>query len=48
MIDMNKQELQVPVINPVPARVWEFKKRLHIKRKIEGFGALVATMPPMV
>jgi hypothetical protein len=29
----------------VPARVWEFQKRLHVNEKIEGFGHLVREMP---
>ncbi len=48
IIDMLEQDLGVPVIHPVPARVWEFQKRLHINERIEGYGSLVATMPEMV
>ena len=48
IIEMLEQDLEVPVIHPVPARVWEFQKRLHINEKIEGFGSLVATMPKLV
>ncbi len=48
IIDLLEQDLQVPVIHPIPARVWEFQKRLHINERIEGFGSLVGTMPKFV
>jgi len=47
IIDLLEQDLGVPVIHPVPARVWEFQKRLHINEKKEGFGQLLATMPAL-
>jgi maleate isomerase len=47
IIDMLEQDLEVPVIHPVQARVWEFQKRLHINEKKQGFGQLLATMPPL-
>ena len=45
IIELLEQDLGVPVIHPVPARVWEFQKRLHVNEKIEGFGHLVREMP---
>jgi maleate isomerase len=48
IIEMLEQDLGVPVIHPVPARVWEFQKRLHINEKQSGFGTLLETMPAMV
>ncbi|MBM3607567.1 MAG: hypothetical protein FJX29_03805 [Alphaproteobacteria bacterium] len=48
IIELLEQDLGVPVIHPVPARVWEFQRRLHINEQIDGFGALVAAMPKMV
>jgi maleate cis-trans isomerase len=44
---MLEQDLGVPVIHPVPARVWEFQKRLHINESIEGYGHLVEAMPAL-
>ena len=47
IIEMLEQDLGVPVIHPVPARVWEFQKRLHINESIEGYGHLVEAMPAL-
>lgn len=45
IIDMLEQDLGVPVISPVPARVWEIQKRLHVRQPIAGCGRLLAEMP---
>ena len=47
IVHMLEQDLQVPVIHPVPARVWEVQKRLHINEPKKGFGRLLETMPPL-
>jgi len=40
-----EQDLQVPVVHPVTARVWEMQKRLHVREPRQGFGHLLAAMP---
>src|SRR6266851_1547395 len=40
-----EQDLQVPVVHPVTARVWEIQKRLHVREPREGFGHLLAALP---
>jgi len=40
-----EQDLQVPVVHPVPARVWAVQKALRVREKIEGFGRLLEEMP---
>lgn len=45
IIAMLEQDLQVPVIHPVPARVWAIQKRLHVRQPVNGFGCLLAEMP---
>jgi maleate isomerase len=40
-----EQDLQVPVVHPVTARVWEFQKRLHVNEPIRGYGHFLATLP---
>lgn len=40
-----EQDLQVPVVHPVTARVWEFQKRLHVNEPIRGYGHFLETMP---
>ncbi len=47
IIEMLEQDLGVPVIHPVPARVWEFQKRLHVNEVREGFGRLLRDMPSL-
>jgi len=45
IIDMLERDLQVPVVHPVPARVWEIQKRLHVREPRSGFGHLLAALP---
>jgi maleate isomerase len=45
IIDMLEQDLQVPVVHPVPARIWEIQKRLHVREPRKGFGHLLAALP---
>lgn len=45
IIRLLEQDLQVPVIHPVPARVWAVQKRLHVRQRTQGFGRLLEEMP---
>ena len=45
IIQMLEDDLQVPVIHPVPARVWAVQKRLHVRQRVKGFGRLLEDMP---
>src|SRR5262245_32253652 len=45
IIETLEQDLQVPVVHPVPARVWEIQKRLHVREPRRGFGHLLAALP---
>jgi maleate cis-trans isomerase len=40
-----EHDLQVPVLQPVTARVWEIQKRLHVREPRRGFGHLLAALP---
>jgi maleate isomerase len=40
-----EQDLQVPVVHPVTARVWEMQKRLHVREPRQGYGHLLAALP---
>ena len=42
-----EDDLKVPVIHPVPARVWEFQKRLHVNEPRSGYGHLLESMPAL-
>jgi maleate cis-trans isomerase len=46
VIDMLERDLGVPVIHPVPARVWEIQHRLSIREPVKGFGRLLGEMLP--
>jgi len=45
IIDMLEQDLQVPVVHPVPARVWEIQVRMHVRQPVKGYGHLLAAFP---
>jgi maleate isomerase len=40
-----EEDLQVPVVHPVTARVWEFQKRLHVKEPLRGYGYFLEALP---
>jgi maleate isomerase len=45
IIRLLEDDVQVPVIHPVPARVWAVQKRLHVRQPVQGFGRLLREMP---
>jgi maleate cis-trans isomerase len=45
IIHLLEEDLQVPVVHPVPARVWSIEKRLHVRQRVRGFGKLLEEMP---
>src|SRR5262245_30467271 len=45
IIETLEQDLQVPVVHPVTARVWESQKRLHVREPRSAFGHLLAALP---
>jgi maleate isomerase len=45
IIETLEQDLQVPVVHPVTARVWEFQKRLHVNEPRNGFGSMLRDLP---
>jgi maleate cis-trans isomerase len=45
IIRLLEQDLQVPVVHPVPARVWSIQKRLHVRQRVKSFGRLLEEMP---
>ena len=40
-----EQDLGVPVVHPVTARVWEFQKRLHVREPRSGYGHFLEALP---
>ncbi len=45
IVSLLEQDLQVPVIHPVPTRVWAIQKRLHVRQPVKGYGRLLEEMP---
>ena len=45
MIAALEQDLGVPVVAPVVARIWEIQRRLHVRQPIKGYGTLLETLP---
>lgn len=44
IIQLLEEDLQVPVVHPIPARCWEIQKRLNIYQSVSGYGRLLAEM----
>jgi maleate isomerase len=40
-----EEDLGIPVVHPVAARVWYVQKRLHIREPVKGAGRLLEEMP---
>jgi maleate cis-trans isomerase len=40
-----EQDLRVPVVQPIAARVWEIQRRLHMHQPLKGYGTLLETLP---
>jgi len=45
IIRLLEQDLQVPVVHPVTARVWEIQKRLNVRQPVIGYGHMLETLP---
>src|SRR5215475_13948173 len=45
VVPLLEQDLQIPVVCAVAARVWAIQKRLRVRQPIKGRGILLETMP---
>jgi len=45
IIEPLEQDLGVPVVHAVPARVWSIQRRLHLRQPVIGYGRLLEEMP---
>jgi len=45
VIQILEQDLQVPVVHPIPARIWAIQKRLYVRQPVKGYGRLLEEMP---
>ncbi len=48
IVDVLEQDLQVPVLHSVPARVWSTQQHFRVGQRTQGFGRLLAELPPAV
>jgi maleate cis-trans isomerase len=48
IIEQIERDFDVTVIHPVAARAWEFQARLGSHRPVNGYGKLLATLPPFI
>ncbi len=47
IVKLLEDDLGVPVVHPVTARVWEFQKRLHVNEPRRGYGHLLEALPAL-
>jgi maleate cis-trans isomerase len=40
-----EQDLGVPIVQPIAARIWEIQWRLHVRQPVKGYGTLPETLP---
>jgi maleate cis-trans isomerase len=40
-----EDDLEIPVVHPVAARVWYIQKRLHVRQPVQNAGRLLAELP---
>jgi maleate isomerase len=45
ILELLEQDLGVPVVHAIPARVWAIQQRLHVRQPVQGFGKLLAELP---
>jgi maleate cis-trans isomerase len=45
LVAVLEQDLGVPVVQPIAARIWEIQRRLHVHQPIKGYGTLLETLP---
>ena len=45
IIDILERDLDVPVVHPVTARIWEFQKWLNVREPRSGFGVMLKELP---
>ena len=48
IVEVLEQDLQVPVLHSVPARVWSTQQHFKVGQRTQGFGRLLSELPPTV
>jgi len=47
VISLLEQDLDVPVLHSVAARVWHTQRHFHVGQRTQGFGRLLSELPPL-
>ncbi|MPZ15653.1 MAG: hypothetical protein GEU73_14730 [Chloroflexi bacterium] len=45
MVQTLEEDLDVPVVHPVAARVWAVQRKLHVRQSVLGYGRLLEELP---
>ena len=45
ILELLEQDLGIPTVHAVTARVWEVQKRLHVRQPVQGYGRILAELP---
>jgi maleate cis-trans isomerase len=48
IVEMLEQDIEVPVLHAVPARIWAIQNHFLVRERKTGFGRLLAELPPLV
>jgi maleate isomerase len=46
IVDLLEQDVEVPVLHAVPARIWAIQQHFLVRERRTGFGRLLAELPP--
>ena len=47
IIETLEQDLEVPVLHAVAARVWAVQRHFHVRQPVQGYGKLLAELPKL-
>ena len=45
IVELLEQDLEVPVLHAVPARVWAVQQHFQVRERVRGYGRLLAELP---
>jgi len=45
VVKLLEQDLRVPVVYALAAKLWDVQKRLHVRQPIQGYGRLLEELP---
>lgn len=48
IVQLLEENLEVPVLHSVPARVWHTQRHFHVGQRTHGYGRLLSELPPPI